>query len=204
MCGGYTITKNLGKMEARFNAKLLKGSFEPRFNARPTQNLPIITNDNPKEIQMAHWGIEPQWAKSPIINTRSDSDQKPTFKMLFEKQRCLVLADGFYEWKKEKKGKIPYRFILKNEEPFAMAGLWEKDDEGVTHFTIITTDPNELTGQIHNRMPAILSRESESSWIHTKVPLMPYPSEPMTSYEVSKEVNNASNDYPDLTRHSLG
>lgn len=206
MCGGYTIATNIKSLEERFGSKLINGPFNERFNARPSQNLPIITNTNPKEIKLAHWGIKPAWAKEDshkeIINARSDSSEKPTFKKLFESKRCLILADGFYEWEKRKDGKYPFRFTLKDDGPFAMAGIYDVNDANENLFTIITVNSNKVVGEIHDRMPAILLPEQERDWLDKKNLdlLKPYPDKFMESYEVSRKVNFAENDFPDLIK----
>ena len=145
-----------------------------------------------------------------MINAKAETvSEKPSFRKPFKEKRCLVLADGFYEWKKpDKKTKIPFRFVLKNREPFAFAGLWDswKDPNGeeLLTFTIITTSANELMSPIHDRMPVILNSNDEAKWLDPefkdtdklKFLLQPFPSELMTAYEVSSIVNSAKNDSP--------
>jgi putative SOS response-associated peptidase YedK len=155
-------------LEERFHAELPPEVAGPTYNAAPSQAQLVILNDNPGAIVRAAWGFVPEWADSkpevkPVINARAESiATKPFFRAAFKTQRCLVLADGFYEWRRTKDGKRPYRIALKTEEPFAFAGLWSTvhDPAGKRHttFTIITTDANTLVAQIHNRMPVILRR----------------------------------------------
>src|SRR3990172_2064564 len=162
-----------------------------------------------------NWGLVPFWAKEPsigykMINAKSETlSEKPSFRKPFKEKRCLVLADGFYEWEKtDKKNKVPYRFVLKNRQPFAFAGLWDvwKTPEGDTllSFTIITTRANELMERIHDRMPVILNEKDEAKWLDPEFKdtdklsslLQPYPSEQMVAYKVSTIVNSPKNDTP--------
>ena len=162
------------------------------------------------------WGLIPFWAKDPkigarMINARSETvAEKPAFRNALKKRRCLVLADGYYEWQKTPVGKRPYRIIMKSGEPFAMAGLWEtwKDPQGnvVPSCTIITTAANDFLAPIHNRMPVILPRESEELWLDPGVDdatlltdlLIPYPDKRINAYEVSTIVNYAGNVSPEV------
>ena len=152
----------------------------------------------------------PKAIGNQMINARAETlTEKPTYRRTFEKRRCLVLADSFYEWQKTSSGKVPMRIMLKSGEPFAFAGLWEswKDPEGewLKTFTIITGKPNDVVAPIHDRMPMILLPENESVWLDNnageevwKDLLKPYPSELMTAYPVSKRVNTPANDDPGL------
>jgi putative SOS response-associated peptidase YedK len=207
MCGRYTLTKKQQEIAERFNAKI-EGLIKELFNAAPSQNLPVITDVNPAKIALHKWGLVPSWAKdtesaSGMINARAETlKEKPLFSNLLEHQRCLVPADGFYEWKNTPGGKQPYRITLANRDLFAFAGLWDKwkAPSGllVYTFTIITTEPNKLTQSIHNRMPAILSKEDEKKWLNPNLTtdeiqkmLKPYPAEEMKVYPVSTAVNDA-------------
>ena len=164
---------------------------------------------------MMHWGLIPSWAKdmsigNKMINARAETvAEKASFKKPFKDKRCLVLANGFYEWKKtDKKNKIPYYFMLKSKQPFAFAGLWEewKNPEGekILSFTIITTKANELMEPIHDRMPVILKENVETQWLDPENKdtdkllslLQPYPAGLMESYRVSDIVNSPKNDIP--------
>ena len=146
-----------------------------------------------------------------MINARAETvAEKPSFKQAFQSQRCLVIADGFYEWRKHGKVKIPMRVILKTGEPFGFAGLWEswKSPEGelIHSCTIITTTPNAVMEPIHNRMPVILSKDKEAKWLDVSPSdagelrelLSPYPADEMDAYEVSTLVNSPKNDMPDV------
>jgi putative SOS response-associated peptidase YedK len=183
----------------------------PRYNAAPTQSLPVILNEEPHAIQLLRWGLVPFWAKDPsignrMINARTETlAEKPSFRNALHKRRCLVLADGFYEWQQTAHGKVPMRITLESGEPFAFAGLWEtwRSPEGATlrTFTIVTTEPNALLAPIHNRMPALLLPEHEQLWLddhgHQEAwldTLRPYPAERMVAYPVSPRVNSPAND----------
>lgn len=209
MCGGFTIATDIKKLIQRFKAQLKAKSFMPRYNARPSQNLPIILNTDRESIVFAYWGFHPKWSKTPsqqIINVRAESYNKFTFKKAFNERRCLILADGFFEWKKEKNSKQPYYFIRKDREPFAFAGVYQERG-GHIEFTIITTEPNQVVEPIHDRMPAILLPEDEREWLNPDKSgddvvslLKPYPEELMWTYPISKRVNIPMNDSPELIK----
>lgn len=211
MCGRFTLFADPERLAERFQAALPPGGLSPRYNAAPTQQLPVILNDGPPAIQRLQWGLIPFWAKdtaigSRMINARSETlVEKPAFRAAFKKRRCLVLADGFYEWMQTPHGKQPMRITLASGEPFAMAGLWETwnapDGSPLRTFTIITGEPNVLVAPIHNRMPAILLPEHEAIWLDNAAEpaiwldiLRPYPAERMAAYPVSRRVNYVGND----------
>lgn len=211
MCGRYSLNKSKIELEERFQAEML-GDFKPRFNIAPTQLLPVLTTDSPKGFSFFYWGITPDFAKNKpvsqkLINARSETiTQKVSFKSSFEKRRCLIPADGFFEWKRiGKKTKTPYRFTLSDEGLFAFAGIWEEyeNDKGETNhtFLILTTEPNKNVGEVHDRMPVILRKEDEKKWLDNYsteeqliAMLRPFPAEEMSSYPVSPLVNSVSND----------
>jgi putative SOS response-associated peptidase YedK len=191
--------------------------FMPSYNLAPSQPGLVITADAPDVFQVMNFGLVPFWAKEKkvgfsMINARSESLlEKPAFKpLLVQNQRCLVIADGFYEWEKVGKEKLPYRFVLKDREVFAFAGLWSRWRDPTTEvpyksFTIITTSPNDLVKPIHDRMPVILSKEEELAWLSGDIAVEqlltlmdPYPDDDMTKFRVSKEVNNVVNNHADL------
>lgn len=210
MCGRFSITNNSETLEARFHAKF-SGDFHPRYNAAPSQNLPVIFNEDEHSIHLARWGLMPEWAKKMkrdgIINVRAETlIEKHTFKKDLQERRCLILSNGFYEWYRQGDRKVPYRFTLKNEEPFAFAGIWEdnhnSDGEKVRTFAIITTTANALVGKIHDRMPVILRPFSEAEWLEdggTKL-LEPLPAKDMKVYKVSPVLNSARVDEPALIK----
>lgn len=202
MCGRVSITYDEYKLQERFHAKFV-GSFKPCFNAAPSQNLPVILNTDPEHIRLVRWGLRPSWfkGKDGLINIRAETlEEKKTFKKNLDGMRCLVLADGFYEWKHVGSKKIPYRFTLKNKEPFAFAGLW--DSHGEEEFAIITTTPNALAKEVHNRMPVILEKKNEERWLKKgELSLLDsYDPKEMAMYEVSTLVNNPRNDVEEVTK----
>jgi len=217
MCGRYTQTTDLETLQGRFGFVASGVTLEPRYNIAPTQEAPVVVREDTRILKMMKWGLVPYWAKDEsigykMINARAETlTQKPSFKKPFKERRCLVLADGFYEWRKtEKKGfKVPMRFVLKGREPFSFAGLWDvwqkPDGEKLLSFTIITTEANDLMRPIHDRMPVILPKEDEDLWldpdlkdVNKLVPLLtPYPSDTMDFYEVSTLVNSPENDIPE-------
>jgi len=215
MCGRYTLSIPVAALEERFHAVLSREFLTPTYNAAPSQVLPAILNAHPHEITVSAWGFVPEWADErpdvkPLINARAETvATRPTFRQAFRTKRCLVLADGFYEWKGAGKGKVPYRIALKNGEPFAFAGIWSTvhDTSGrpYTTFAIITTDANERVAQIHNRMPVILHARDEATWLNPRCApeaaqalLVPYPADLLTLYEVSTKVNAPAYNTPDV------
>jgi putative SOS response-associated peptidase YedK len=175
----------------------------------------VITNTKPDQVSFFKWGLIPFWAKdekigNKLINAKSETIlEKPSFKNSFKRKRCLVLSDGFFEWKKiNAKEKIPYRIFLEEEPLFAMAGIWDtwKNPEGnqVYSFSILTTSANKLMENIHNRMPVILDREGEKQWLADRNPdellklFEPFPADKMTAYPISKLVNSPVNDKPEI------
>jgi putative SOS response-associated peptidase YedK len=222
MCGRFTITVTMEEVEKLCEAEFEKQEdelmlFPPNYNASPGQKLPVITNEAPNKIVNYRWGLIPFWAKDPtigykLINARSESIlEKPSFKNAFKKRRCLIPADGYYEWDKKGKEKKPYRITLKNGELFSFAGIWEtwtdKSKNQIRTFSIITTEANELTKKLHDRMPCILNLEQKSDWLDIDLPeevasemLKQYPSSKMKMYEVSPKVNSPKNNTPDLVK----
>ncbi len=223
MCGRYSQGVDVTKLMDRFGVVIGKNliSLPKRYNIAPAQNAPVIIYQQQEHhLALFRWGLIPSWAKNSsignrMINARAESiSEKPSFRKPFRRSRCLVPADGFYEWKLDpkQKGKIPYRVVLKSGEPFAFAGLWEawRDPEGkeVKTFTIITTDANQVLKPIHDRMPVILKPEDEDIWLNpeTNVDMLskmlsPYPDEKIEAYPVSKFVNSPRNDTPECVKH---
>jgi putative SOS response-associated peptidase YedK len=216
MCGRYSLVAKPSKVEQRFGARFREDFDDPFFNAAPSQGLPVITNEEQDTLQYFKWGLLPFWAKSGIkarrsINARAETlAEKPAFRHLVGRKRCLVAADGFYEWKQNEKGKNPYRILLKSEELFAFAGLWEEwvnkeTGEVLPTFAIITTEANELVRRIHDRMPVILQPEEEKVWLseqpdrekHLSL-LRPFPTDQLKMYPVSTLVNSPRNNVPEV------
>jgi putative SOS response-associated peptidase YedK len=215
MCGRYTISTTIDVLAQRFHATPSHELLAPTYNAAPSQALPTIFNTNPQEITASAWGFVPEWADrradvKPLINARAETvATKPTFRQAFKTKRCLVVADGFYEWKRVGKGKVPYRMALASGEPFAFAGIWSTvhDPSGhpYTTFAIITTEANALVTQVHNRMPVMLHARDEAHWLDTRLApedaqalLVPFPADLLTLAEVSSKVNSPANNTPDV------
>jgi putative SOS response-associated peptidase YedK len=207
-------------LRERFGVDIPEMQYHFRYNAAPGQDLWVIPEETPNQAQLFHWGLVPFWAKDPkignrLINARAETvAEKPAFRTPFKKHRCLVLADGFYEWDKKGPRKVPYRITLKDEKPFAFAGICDywKDEKGkeLKSFAIITTDANELISKIHDRMPVILSPEDEKVWLDPGLDiaeamkmLHPYPSEEVKMYPVSTLVNKPENDLPEVIKSAL-
>ena len=217
MCGRFSLTADLGELARRFEFEGNWNELEPNYNVAPTQNvLTVIDDGDNRRGGFMRWGLIPHWAKTPsigsrMINARAETvAQKPAYRSAFKRRRCLVLADGFYEWQRIGKVKKPMRIVMQSGEPFAFAGLWVvwKDPEGntVPSCTIITTEANDLLRPIHNRMPVILPREMEQFWLDRNVQdsaalentLTSHPSELMKTYQVSTLVNSPRNNGPDI------
>lgn len=217
MCGRYTLSTPsdllADLMEVQETPELSQ-----RFNIAPTQEAPILRLADEasfhREIELLKWGLVPFWAKDPtignrMINARAETvAEKPSFRNSFKKRRCIVLADGFYEWQKTAGSKQPYFFRLQSQQPFGMAGLWDSwekgDGEPLETFTILTTQPNELVATAHHRMPVILSRRDIQLWLDPAADSGsafgtfwdPYPAAEMEGFPVSTYVNSPANDTP--------
>ncbi|MBC7883875.1 MAG: SOS response-associated peptidase [Saprospiraceae bacterium] len=223
MCGRSSLTKTEKEIEARFNATFYSEELErynplPNFNIAPTHYQPIITSGDQQHIHIFRWGLIPFWAKdkgigSKMINARVETlVEKPVFKNCLPSRRCIIPLDGFYEWKRNGKEKIPYRIVARDQAIFGVAGLWDNwkdpvNGEVVQSFTIITRGPNYLMEKIHDRMPAILLKENEHHWLDPEVKpadalqlLIPYPDDQMEAYEVSPRVNHVKENDPELLR----
>jgi putative SOS response-associated peptidase YedK len=217
MCGRFLLALDPADIQDAFPQFSFTGEIQPRFNITPSQPILAIPNDSNYKSDYFIWGLIPSWAKDPslgsrMINARAETlPEKPAFRGAFKYHRCLILANGFYEWKQspEAKTKIPYFIRLKSGKPFAFAGLWDEwhspDGSQVKTCTIITTNPNELVAPIHNRMPVILSSIVYSIWLDPspQLPdtfrdlLIPYPSSEMVASPVSFYVNNPAHDGPE-------
>lgn len=213
MCGRFSLTIEEADIEKRFNARFYSNDLARRYNVAPGQLTAVITNERPEEIQLLKWGLVPSWAKDPkignrMINARAETIfEKPSFRNLIMKRRCLVLSDGFFEWQPGTgKMKQPWRILMKNDDLFAYAGLWDsrtdhETGEILSTFTIITTHANEKVASIHDRMPVIMHREDEQEWIGSNLRretihsyLRPIEPELIRLYQVSTLVNNPAND----------
>lgn len=215
MCGRFARKRSSAVMAKDFGVQEITDDLQPSFNVAPTHPVAVILNSGAKRLVSMRWGLVPYWATDPkiaskLINARAESlTAKAAFKEAFKKRRCLVIADGFFEWQKQGTTKTPLFIHLKPERPFAFAGLYETwtpplGDPLVT-CTIITTEPNDLVRPIHNRMPVILPKASEDFWLDSSVEdhtrlldlLRPYPAEEMDAYTVSPTVNSVKNDSPE-------
>lgn len=218
MCGRFTLAvdpENLQENFLEFNFPAEAGG---RYNIAPTQPILVLPNTGKNTAEFFTWGLVPSWAKDPtigsrLINARSETlAEKPAFRSAYKYHRCLVFADGFFEWQARQgtPSKVPHYIRLKTGRPFAFAGLWEHwqspDGSEIKSATIITTSPNELMSSIHNRMPVILPREAYARWldptplfpVDLNSLLVPYPTEEMIAYPVSTRVNTPANDTPDV------
>ena len=222
MCGRYALTdlKVLLK-EDRFQLQMFPPNLSPRYNIAPSQPVPAILNQAPQELQLVRWGLIPSWAKDPtigyrMINARAETvAEKPAFRRPLQRQRCLIPADGFYEWQRLGTRKVPHWITLTSGEVFAFAGLWDtwtdpKTQTAMTSCTIITTAPNRLLASIHDRMPVILPRESEATWLSDGLSpeqalalLKPYSATPMNASPVSTLVNAPSHDTPEVLKPAI-
>jgi putative SOS response-associated peptidase YedK len=218
MCGRFTLTVDPAQLQEAFPGVDVDPGIVPRYNIAPTQPVAVIANNARDKLDFFVWGLIPSWAKDPaignrMINARADSlAEKPSFRNAYRRRRCLIPATGFYEWKADpgSKSKTPIYIKLASGKPFAFAGLWEfwqsPDGSQVLSCTIITTEPNELMADIHNRMPVILPREAYPLWLdpNERRPdelnglLRPYRAGEMVAYPVSRQVNSPHNDVPEL------
>ena len=203
-------------MQERFGFDGSELTHVPRYNIAPTQMALTVTNGSGRQGSYMRWGLIPSWAKSAsvgsrMINARVETvAERPSFRTSFQRRRCLVVADGFYEWEKRGSSRRPMRIVMASGEPFAFAGLWDawRDPKGevVRSCAIITTSANELLSPIHDRMPVILPRELESLWLDHDFRdyaalagiLTPYITDEMEAYEVSSLVNSPANDGPEM------
>jgi len=204
MCGRFVRITPIPVIANKFKAKQIFADLAPSYNIAPGQEIVIINDEGVRQLIQCTWGFIPSWAKEPsignkMINARSETVAE--IRSAFKKKRCLVIADGFYEWKTEVKRKFPMYIRLKSKEPFGFAGLynvWKAPDGNLLcTCTIITTEANEAVKPIHDRMPVILPGDAEDMWINPATEdkealvgiLKPYPSEEMEAYEVSTNVN---------------
>ena len=213
MCGRFALYSSFQAIKDYADILAQLEELEANYNVAPGQNIPvIIKKDDGNHLEFCKWGLIPFWAKDPkigykMINTRAETiNEKPSYKYAFQKRRCLIPVNGFYEWRK--KDKQPFYIHLKKRELFTFAGIWENwrspEGEFVQSCSIITTPANDTLENIHNRMPVILPQNSESTWLANEDPgklielLKPYPRSDIIYHEVSKEVNSVRNNSPEL------
>lgn len=221
MCGRSSLTKTEKEIEERFDASFYSEELErynpiPNYNVAPTQMMPVILSSDPSHIRIFRWGLIPFWSKSAslgskMINARAETlAEKSAFRNLIKAHRCIVPLDGFYEWKKENGKKIPYRVVCPGEEIYSVCGLWDhwKDThsgQNIYSYTIITVQANNKMSSLHDRMPAILTRDTEKVWLDETIPVMdilsllhPCEDSQIEYYRVSDKVNNIRENNPEL------
>ncbi len=214
MCGRFAFYSPAEATAALFAVEL-RLEIEARFNIAPTQYVPVIRNDNNegREFVMLRWGLVPYWAKDAaignrMINARAETvAEKPAYRAAYRKRRCLIAANGFYEWRKEHDGKTPYFITTADESTFAFAGLWEswkepKSGEVLQTTTIITAAANDFMSGLYYRMPVICSGESGTHWLDGQAGFLeslPDITPDLKAWPVNRKVNNARNEGPDLT-----
>ncbi len=217
MCGRFTLEPT-AKFYERFRLENRLDKLVARYNIVPGQQVPVVISKSPNRVLMMQWGLIPSWAKDPkigykMINARIETvAEKPSYRSLIKKKRCLIPASGFYEWEKTQEGKVPHYIYLKDQPNFGFAGLYdiwknEKSEEVYT-CTIITRPANKFMGKIHDRMPAILEPKFEDEWLNKNIIdpfvaleiLSPTPDSEMEERVVSKLVNKPENDSPEILR----
>ncbi len=215
MCGRYTLHKKADDLLKRYNIAQPKVEDQSNYNAAPGQLMPVVVaTENGTSLQMMKWGLVPVWAKDPrigykLINARAETIfEKPMWRSVIRKKRCLIPADGFYEWKRTPKGtkgpKQPFYIHPKQVDLFSFAGVWEtwkdSDNKEWNSYSIITTEPNKEMSDVHDRMPVILHPEDEASWLEPSQDqsgieslLHPFEDGGLELYKVSEDVNSAKN-----------
>ncbi len=214
MCGRYTLKTPVEELAEEFGFEASSVELPPNYNVAPTQEVAAVLEEGgERRLELLRWGLIPSWADDPgigsrMINARSETaPEKPSFRRAFRERRCLIPADGFYEWQRTNGAKQPYYIRMKEGHPFAFAGLWEswKDGSGpeIHSCTILTTKPNALAAEIHDRMPVILPHGAYDAWLDPEAErdelyglLAPYPEDEMEAYPVSRFVNSPQNNDP--------
>lgn len=214
MCGRFTLSLEPGDLQEELGLGAMPADLRPRYNIAPTQPVAVVVDGGSRDVAMYHWGLVPGWAKdvsmgSRMINARSETlAEKPSFRQAFAHRRCLIPADGFYEWDKKGSKKEPYFIHLASGKPFMFAGLWETwhgpDGSVLNSCTIITCAANALVGRLHERMPVILPRDQQTGWLTPGIHLSdlqallaPFSAGEMAMYPVRPVVNNPANDSPE-------
>jgi len=215
MCGRFVLISDLTEITTEFDVQESSGNLQRSYNIAPGNTVAAIIDDGSKRLVHFTWGLIPSWAKDPsigtrLINARGETvAEKSSFRAAFKKRRCLIVANGFYEWHKRGKAKTPMYVRLKSDKPFGFAGLYETwispDAQELRTCTIITTEANELLQPIHDRMPVIVPKNREAVWLdtdrdntnHVVSILKPYTHNEMVTYEVSTLVNSPQYNSPD-------
>ncbi|MCU1302697.1 MAG: hypothetical protein JWQ87_2981 [Candidatus Sulfotelmatobacter sp.] len=221
MCGRFRQSRRSQLIEEYFAAMSDGLEWPPRYNIAPTQPVLVIRRKpktSVRELSLAQWGLIPHWTKDPslsskLINARSETiREKPAFRDAFISRRCLIPADGFYEWERTSNGKQPYCFEMNDGEMFAFAGIWDRwtgnDGRAIETCSILTTTANDTASKVHNRMPVILDRHNYDVWLDPEFAnmgelsglLKPWTDERMRCYPVSSRVNSPKNDDPECSR----
>lgn len=215
MCGRFTMAIDSEDLRTELALGQMPPDWEKRYNIAPSQDVATVPNPDNRDVVWMRWGLVPFWAKDPsignkMINARAETvAEKPSFRNSFKNKRCLILADGFYEWRKSGGQSIPFYFQLKGGEPFAFAGLWDDWENkgvssmpglpGLTTCTLITTSANEDVRAVHPRMPVVLTKETMWDWLEEDDPkileslLKPLPAGSLIAYQVSRDVNSPQN-----------
>ncbi len=214
MCGRFSLVTSKEKLQQQLPFVEVPEMLHLSYNIAPTQHAYVVTDDDPERLQYIAWGLVPHWSEDGknagrLINARREGiETKPSFRVPVRKRRCLVPADSFYEWRREGKGKIPYRILLKDNELMFFAGVWDvwyKGDYGLKTFSIITTDANHDMSDLHNRMPVLLTTpEQQKRWLESDdldeilMLLQTPPDHLIKKYRVTDKVNAVANDSPDM------
>jgi putative SOS response-associated peptidase YedK len=220
MCGRFSASKSGDELQEEFALSIIRAAPVPSYNVAPTRSAPVVINDGARALDFFRWGLIPWWAKDPgigakTINARADTlAEKPAFRDAFRLRRCLVLADGFFEWKWVAGEKVPHFIRLKSGRSMPFAGLWERwrapEGNPVHTCTIVTTTPNAVMAPIHDRMPVILAPEAFESWLdphpregqELQTLLRPCPDEWLEAFPVSSWVNKPDNDSPECIKRA--
>lgn len=221
MCGRLVRSSPISVIASEFHIGEARLVIGPSYNIAPSQKVLAIINQGSKELIQFRWGFIPSWAKDQttgnvMINARAETiASKPAFKLPFKKHRCLVVADGFYEWKRTEKVKVPFYVHLKSGKPFGIAGIYNKwtsaAGENIFTCAIITTSANEILSAVHDRMPVIIPEGETDTWLDPEIEneqdllamLSPYPAEEMEMYEVSARVNSPAYDNEDAVSRKI-
>jgi len=216
MCGRFVLLTDLSQITESFNIQKVASEYRPGNNLSPGNRIVAVIREEDQNILVDFcWGLIPSWAKDPLIgkkmfNARAETvSEKPSFRNAFRNRRCLIVADGFYEWQKQGTRKRPYHIRVKDQEYFAMAGIydtWSKEGEDLVTFSILTTAANEALSPIHDRMPVILRQDREAEWASKEVLsadalseiFQPLPASSIDAYPVSDMVNDSRADHPDM------
>jgi putative SOS response-associated peptidase YedK len=218
MCGRLALPEDYKEIVRKFGVREFVDNFGPRYNVAPTTKVPaVVEREGQRELELFRWGLIPVWAKDRTVGNKTFNARSETvassgmFRDSFKTRRCVIPAQGFYEWQAREKGKVPHFVVRQDGEPLNLAGLWStwknpEDGEQLLSCTVITTQPNELMAQLHNRMPVILDDEDLDEWldptqrdpVRLQGLLVPCPAEELKTYPVSNLVNKVGNDGPEL------